>query len=77
MSGVAGAAPTIQAVDPSFGPTALILFAAAVILLVYEGWTLKDENDNYHPITHVVRSLTHKWPLFPFLMGVLAGHFWW
>ena len=74
----AGSPPTITTVDPAFPHiTGLVLLGILVILVLWEAQTLRRSDDKYATITSTVRYWTYKWPLLPFLAGVLVGHFWW
>lgn len=53
-----------------------ILIGIALFLAGWEVWTLVNKTPGDH-ITARVREMTAKWPLLPFLLGVLVGHLWW
>lgn len=55
--------------------TDLVVAGAVALLLIYEGWTLINRTPNDTISETVWRA--NKWPLVPFLIGVLCGHWFW
>ena len=56
--------------------TIFLLLAAIVPLLLWEGWTLVN-NEAGDTISAVLRDAAFTWPIIPFVVGLLIGHFWW
>jgi hypothetical protein len=56
--------------------TDLALGAAAVGLLIWEGWTLVNKTPK-DTISERIEKAAMERPLVPFVFGMLCGHFFW
>jgi uncharacterized membrane protein YdjX (TVP38/TMEM64 family) len=56
--------------------TIAILLAFLVLLLVWEGWVLVNAEQG-DTISSVIATAAERWPVIPFLAGLLCGHFFW
>jgi hypothetical protein len=53
-----------------------ILIAGLLVMIGYDAWACMDK-ENRDTISKVVTKSSEKYPLIPFLLGLLMGHFFW
>ena len=56
--------------------TVIALVACAAVLLAWEVYTLVN-GETGDTISAVIMDAAYRWPLVPFVAGLLMGHFFW
>lgn len=62
--------------NPLFDLTGKVVFLIVVFALIYDLYVYR-KSDGKATISTWVRVMSKEWPMIPFLLGVLAGHFFW
>lgn len=56
--------------------TETVVISTLVLLLIWELWTFYNRRPN-DTISEIVHGWARKRTIFPFLVGILCGHFFW
>jgi len=56
--------------------TLYLTIITPIVVLIYDGIAIVNGGTEAS-ISHLVIIMSHRYPLIPFLCGVLCGHLWW
>lgn len=59
-----------------FDLTGMLILATVVSALAYDLYAYR-KSGGEATISNWVRTMSREWPMIPFILGVLVGHFFW